>query len=214
MQTKHGWQWKPFGILNHEHSRYKLSPKLPFFDPTAENFLGWARWHIKENINWRFASAFFVLLLSGTNMPPSHSCPMPRELQHSHTSNSPAATPLHGTHMAPTSHRALATQIAAAIPTFSIADCVPLLVTQYRLDPGFYSSPTDLILDKISQQNICIPLLQHLPFRNLLHEPPEVGFVTSTHTHTHTKFAVTIHRQQTWPCCEHGKGWSVVRWGW
>lgn len=56
------------------------------------------------------------------------------------------------------------------------------------------SSPTDLILDKISQQNICIPLLQHLHFQNLLHEPPEVGFVEAQ---THTKFAVTIHRQQT-----------------
>lgn len=213
MQTKHGWQWKPFGILNHEHSRYKLSPKLPFFDPTAENFLGWARWHIKENINWRFASAFFVLLLSGTNMPPSHSCPMPRELQHSHTSNSPAATPLHGTHMAPTSHRALATQIAAAIPTFSIADCVPLLVTQYRSRILQLTDWPDTWQD-FSAKHL------HTPFATLAFSKPSAWTAWSrlrnfhTHAHTHTKFAVTIHRQQTWPCCEHGKGWSVVRWGW
>lgn len=84
----------------------------------------------------------------------------------------------------------------STIPTFTIADCVPLLVTQYRLDPGFYAFQHDLILDKISQQNICIPLLTTLAFSKPSACMNRLKQASWKHKHTQI-FAVTIHRPQT-----------------
>ena len=201
--------------MSHEHSRYKLSPKLPFFDPTAGNFLGWAHDTSKKTSIDVLLVHFFVLLLSG-NWPQ-----LPKRtpaLAHKQF----AGRDTSGTHMAPTSHRALATQIAAALPTFSIADCVPLLVTQapFTISTGSWilRLPTahrlTWYLTRFLSKTSAYPFWPHLHFRNLLHEPPEVGFVEAqTHTHkicSNYTQAADVTLLWTWERMKHGQVWLVV----